>query len=71
MNSDSQVAQSPLIYLNNAVFEREHFISIKGFVGDSNVEVRYKKEYQDLVADYFHLLYYYDQDERGISTLKG
>jgi hypothetical protein len=53
-------------------FEKEQFISIKGFVGDSNVEVRYKKEFHDLVADYFHLLlYYYDQGERGISTLKG
>ena len=53
-------------------FEKELFISIKGFVGDSNVEVRYKKEFQDLVADYFHLmLYYYDQGERGISTLEG
>jgi hypothetical protein len=53
-------------------FEKEHFISIKGFVGDSNVEVRYKKEVQDLVGDYFHLLlYYYDQGERGISILKG
>ena len=53
-------------------FEKEQFISIKGFVGDSNVEVRYKKESQDLVADYFHLLlYYYDLGERGISTLKG
>ena len=48
------------------------FISIKGFVGDSNVEVRYKKEYQDLMVDYFHLLlYYYDKGERGISILKG
>ena len=53
-------------------FEKEHFISIKGFVGDSNVEVRYKKEFQDLVGDYFHLLlYYFDQGERGISALKG
>ncbi len=52
-------------------FEKEQFISIKGFVGDSNVEVRYKKEFQDLVADYFHLLlYYYDQGERGIQHLK-
>ena len=52
-------------------FEKEHFISIKGFVRDSNVEVRYKKEFQDLVADYFYLLlYYYDQGDRGISTLK-
>jgi len=53
-------------------FEKERFISIKGFVGDCNVEVRYKKEFQDLVADYFHLLlYYYDQGEKGISSLKG
>jgi hypothetical protein len=55
----------------NFSFEKEHFIFIKGFVGDSNVEVRYKKDCQDLVGDYFHLLlYYYDQGERGISALK-
>lgn len=53
-------------------FEKEQFISIKGFVGDSNVEVRYKKEFHDLVGDYFHLLlYYYDQGTNGISPLKG
>jgi hypothetical protein len=53
-------------------FEKEHFISIKGFIGDSNVEVRYKKEFHDLVGDYFHLLlYYYDQGESGIPALKG
>lgn len=52
-------------------FEKEQFISIKGFTGDSSVEVRYKKEFQDLVADYFHLLlHYYGQGNRGISTLK-
>jgi hypothetical protein len=52
-------------------FEKEHFISIKGFIGDSSVEVRYKKEFQDLVADYFHLLlHYYGQGDRGIATLK-
>ena len=53
-------------------YEKEHFISIKGFVGDSNVEVRYKKEFHDLVGDYFHLLlYYYDQGTNGISPLIG
>ena len=53
-------------------FEKELFISIKGFRGDSTVEVRYKKENQDLVGDYFHLLlYYYDQGDRGIFALKG
>jgi len=53
-------------------FEKELFLSIKGFVGDNTVEVRYKKEFQDLLMDYFHLLlYYYDQGERGISQMKG
>jgi hypothetical protein len=53
-------------------FEKEQFISIKGFVGDSNVEVRYKKDCQDLMGDYFYLLlYYYRQGGPGISILKG
>jgi hypothetical protein len=53
-------------------FEKEHFISVKGFVGDSNVEVRYKKEFQDLVADYFHLLLYYEREgQPGVFQLKG
>jgi hypothetical protein len=53
-------------------FEKELFISIKGFFGDCSVEVRYRKEFQDLVADYFHLLlYYYREGEPGIAKLKG
>jgi hypothetical protein len=53
-------------------FEKEHFLSVKGFIGDCNVEVRYKKEYQDLVTDYFHLLLFYEREgERGIMKLKG
>jgi len=53
-------------------FEKEHFISIKGFVGDCDVEVRYKKEFQDLVADYFHLLLFYEREgQPGISRLMG
>jgi hypothetical protein len=53
-------------------FEKEQFISIKGFVGENTVEVRYKKEYVDLVADYFHLLlYYYREGEPGIIKLNG
>lgn len=53
-------------------FEKELFISVRGFVGDSNVEVRYKKEFKDLLGDYFSLLlYYYDKGEKGISQLKG
>ena len=53
-------------------FEKELFLSIKGFEGDCNVEVRYKKEFQDLVGDYFHLLLYYEREGReGIVKLKG
>jgi len=53
-------------------FEKELFISIKGFTGDSNVEVRYKKEFQDLTGDYFHLLLYYSrQGPAGITHLTG
>ncbi len=53
-------------------FEKEQFISIRGFVGDCNVEVRYKLEFQDLVADYFHLLLYYEREgEPGVAKLKG
>jgi hypothetical protein len=53
-------------------FEKEQFISIKGFVCDRNVEVRYKKEFQDLTGDYFHLLlYYFRLGPDGIKQLKG
>jgi len=53
-------------------FEKEHFISVKGFTGDTIVEVRYKKAGQDLVMDFFHLLLFYSQQgESGIRTMKG
>ena len=52
-------------------FEREHFISIKGFVGDPSVEVRYRKEFFDLTTDYFHLLLFYSrQGEGGIRKMR-
>jgi len=53
-------------------FEKKHFLSIKGFTGDTSVEVRYRKEFFDLTSDYFHLLlFYYRQDGTGITQLKG
>jgi hypothetical protein len=53
-------------------FEQEYFISIKGFAGDANVEVRYNKNFQDLLADYFHLLLYYErQGVPGIVKMNG
>ncbi len=52
-------------------FEQEHFISVKGFVGDPSVEVRYRKEFFDLTSDYFHLmLFYARQGENGIRKLQ-
>ncbi len=53
-------------------FEKDRFISIKGFVGDTNVEVRYKKEFADLTADFLHLLLiYYREGPAGKATLEG
>lgn len=53
-------------------FEKEHFMNVKGFVGDDLVEVRYKKEGYDLVMDFFYLLLFYSQQgEEGIRALKG
>jgi len=53
-------------------FEKEHFVSIRGFAGDTVVEVRYKKVGQDLVMDYFHLLLFYEREgEEGARKLKG
>ncbi len=52
-------------------FEKEHFISVKGFVGDTHVEVRVPKQTRDLVQDYFHLLLFYGtQGEAGFRTLQ-
>jgi len=53
-------------------FEQEYFVSIKGFVGESTVEVRYKRGFIDLTADYFHLLLFYHREgESGIRKMKG
>lgn len=53
-------------------FEKNLFISIEGFLGGCNVEVRYKKEYRDLVADYVHLMLYYERyGDAGTAVLKG
>jgi hypothetical protein len=53
-------------------FEQERFISVKGFEGDSSVEVRYRKENADLLSDYFHLvLFYFREGEAGAGKLQG
>ena len=46
-------------------------IDLKGFTEDCTVEVRYKKEFQDIVGDYFHLLLFYERaGEQGIYCLR-
>jgi hypothetical protein len=53
-------------------FDQEQFISIKGFEGDSSVEVRYRKENADLLSDYFHLLlFYFREGEAGAGKMEG
>lgn len=53
-------------------FEQENFISVKGFVGDTSVEVRYAKTGADLTGDYFHLLlYYFRNGDSGALVMKG
>ena len=52
-------------------FEQENVISLKGFEGDTNVEVRYRMEFRDLTNDYFHLLlFYYRDGESGTRKMK-
>jgi hypothetical protein len=52
-------------------FEKEDFISVKGFIGDPDIEVRYRKEFQDLTMDYFHLLlFFFREGEGGIEKLQ-
>lgn len=38
-------------------FEKTDWFSIKGFVGDTTVEVRFRKEVMDLTVDFLYLLF--------------
>lgn len=59
LESFGTVKQYPHMKRPYFSFKKESFISIKGFSGDQSVEVRYRKENADLLADYFHLLLFY------------
>ncbi|MDD1668021.1 MAG: hypothetical protein LUO96_06095 [Methanomicrobiales archaeon] len=59
-------------------FEKPHFISVKGVLGEDTVEVRYASGVHDLISDLFHLfLYHYSNGkETGkmreiLATLEG
>ena len=51
-------------------FEKPDCLSIKGFIHESSIEVRFKKEVMDLTTDFLHsLLYYYQNGKPDYETL--
>lgn len=52
-------------------FEKIDWFSIKGFAGDTTVEVRFKKEVMDLTVDFVYLLFSsYREGTMDLSLLK-
>jgi hypothetical protein len=52
-------------------FEKPDWFSIKGFAGDTTVEVRFKKEVMDLTSDFLYFLFSsYPERATDISLLK-
>ena len=71
LESFGTVKQYPHLRRPYFSFEQEQFIAVKGFEGDSSVEVRYRKEHADLLADYFHLLHFYFREgEAGAGKMQ-
>jgi hypothetical protein len=52
-----RVAALPEVGDGFYTFERPEWFSIRGFAGDSTVEVRFKKEVMDLTEDFCYLLF--------------
>jgi len=72
LESFGTVKQYPHLKRPYFSFEQEQFISVKGFVGDTSVEVRYRKEDADILADYFHLLlFYFREGDAGVAKIQG
>jgi len=51
-------------------FEKPHFISVKGILGEDTVEVRYAAGVHDLTADLFHLLLFHYSHGKEIGKVK-
>jgi len=52
-------------------FEKPDWFSIKGFAGDTTVEVRFKKEVMDLTVDFVYSLFaLYREETVDLSVLK-
>jgi len=43
-------------------FEKRDFFSIKGFLNENSIEVRFKKEVMDITGDYLYSLLHFFQD---------
>jgi hypothetical protein len=71
LRSFGSVRQYPHMKRPYFSFEQEHFISVKGFINDPSVEVRFKKEFSDLTSDYFYLLlFYFGQGNAGVRKMQ-
>jgi hypothetical protein len=51
-------------------FEKPHFISVKGIIGEETVEVRYAAGVHDLTADLFHLLLFHYTNGKETGKMK-
>ncbi len=52
-------------------FEKPDWFSLKGFAGDTTVEVRFKREVMDLTSDFLYLLFAsYREGAMDLSILK-
>ncbi|MDG6256911.1 MAG: hypothetical protein QCH35_04855 [Methanomicrobiaceae archaeon] len=52
-----QVESLPAVGEGFYKLEKQDWFSIKGFVGDTTVEVRFKKEVMDLTTDFVYFLF--------------
>ena len=51
-------------------FEKPNCFSIKGFVGESTVEVRFKRETMDVTTGFLRLLFFSFKPDVSLSMLK-
>ena len=51
-------------------FEKPNWFSIKGFAGDTTVEVRFKRETMEITTDFLYLLFSFFKDGADLAPLK-
>ncbi|HVN65228.1 MAG TPA: hypothetical protein VMT31_01285 [Methanomicrobiales archaeon] len=66
-----QVEALPNVGEGFYTFEKTDWFSIKGFIGDTTLEVRFKKEVMDLTVDFLYFLFSsYREGTMDLSQLK-